>query len=60
MVAAGLVIMLLGFLLSLFSLTLASGNGGRLILVLLGLAVSLFGLIGVLNRAYLNNAIWKK
>jgi len=30
------------------------------VVVLLGLAVSLFGIIGVLNKAYLKNAIWKK
>jgi hypothetical protein len=33
---------------------------GRLVLVLLGLAVSLFGIIGLLNKHYLKNAIWKK
>jgi hypothetical protein len=29
-------------------------------MVLVGLAVSLFGIMGVLNKAYLKNAIWKK
>jgi hypothetical protein len=29
-------------------------------MVLVGLAVSLIGIIGVLNRAYLRNAIWRK
>jgi hypothetical protein len=29
-------------------------------LVLAGIAISLFGLIGVLNRAYLKNALWKR
>jgi len=37
-----------------------SSNGARLAVVVLGLAVSLFGIMGVLNRAYLKNAIWKK
>lgn len=60
MVAAGLLITLLGFVLSVLSLTLASGAGSRLIIVLLGLAVSLFGIIGVLNPAYVKNAVWKR
>jgi len=29
-------------------------------MVLVGLAVSLFGIMGVLNKAYLKNANWKK
>jgi uncharacterized membrane protein YgaE (UPF0421/DUF939 family) len=60
MVAVGLLIMLAGFLLSLLSLTLASALGVRMVLVLVGLAITLFGLIGVLNRAYLKNPIWKR
>ncbi len=60
MVAAGLLIMLAGFLLSLLSLTLASAVGVRMALVLLGIAITLFGLIGVLNRAYLKNPLWKR
>ncbi len=60
MVAVGLLIMLAGFLLSLLSLTLASSVSARMALVLVGLAITLFGLIGVLNRAYLKNPIWKR
>jgi hypothetical protein len=41
-------------------LTLASSVTGRLVLVLLGLAVSLFGILGLLNRAYVKRAIWKQ
>ena len=60
MILIGLLITLLGFVISVLSLTLTSSVGGRLALVLFGLAVSLFGIIGVLNKAYLKNAIWKK
>ena len=59
MVVVGLLIMLAGFLLSLLSLTVASTVGARMALVLAGIAITLFGLIGVLNRAYLKNALWK-
>jgi hypothetical protein len=60
MVAIGLLITVLGFLLSLFSLSLASSAGARLGLVLAGIVVSLIGIIGVLNPAYVKNAIWKR
>ncbi len=59
-ILVGLLVTFVGFLLSLFSLTLASSVGGRLVLVLLGIAVTLFGIMGLLNTHYLKNAIWKK
>jgi len=60
MVLAGIVITLLGFLISVLSLGMTSGVGARMALVLIGLAVSFTGIIGVINRAYLKNAIWRK
>ena len=60
MILAGLIITLLGFLISVFSLSLSSSASGRLVIVLVGLAVSLTGIIGVINRAYMKNAIWRK
>lgn len=60
MIFTGLAVVLLGFLISLASLGIASGTGVRLALVLVGIAVSLTGIIGVLNRAYLSKAIWRK
>ena len=60
MVIAGLVVTLLGFLISVASLTLTTSVGGRMGIVLAGLAISLFGIIGLINRAYLKNPIWKK
>ena len=60
MVALGLVVTLLGFLLSVASLGMASSVNARMIMVLAGIAVSLFGIIGLINPAFLKNAIWKK
>jgi cytochrome c biogenesis protein CcdA len=60
MIAAGVLITLLGFLISVVSLGFTSNVNVRLIIVLAGIAVSLFGIIGILNRHYLNHAIWKK
>ena len=60
MVFGGIVITLLGFLIAASSVGITSGVGGRLILVLIGIAISLAGIMGVLNQAYLKDAIWKK
>ena len=51
---------MLGFVISLLSLGMTSSVNGRMMMVLIGLAVSLFGIIGVINRRYLKNAIWRK
>jgi len=56
----GIGVVVLGFVISLLSLGMASTVNGRLVMVLLGLAVSLFGIIGVINRAFLKNPIWKR
>jgi hypothetical protein len=60
MVVVGIVVTLLGFALSVASLGMAASVGGRLIMTLLGIGISLFGIIGLLNPAYMKNAIWKK
>ena len=60
MILAGVVITLLGFLISVMSVALTASVGGRMAVVTAGLAISLFGVLGVLNRAYLRNAIWKR
>ena len=60
MALAGIIITLLGFLISVFSLSATSSTPGRLVIVLIGLAVILVGIIGVLNQAYMKNAIWRK
>ena len=60
MIVAGIVITLLGFLIAVGSLGATASVGGRMAMVVIGLAVSLGGIIGVLNRAYLSKAIWRK
>ena len=60
MVFAGIVVTVAGFVISLLSLSMASGVNARLVIVLLGIAVSLFGILGMINGAYLKNAIWRK
>jgi hypothetical protein len=60
MILVGLLVTLLGFVLSVLSLAITSSVGGRLVIVLVGFGLSLFGILGILNRAYMKNAIWKK
>jgi hypothetical protein len=56
----GVVVTLLGFLVAVASLGITSSVGGRMGLVLAGIAISLIGIVGVLNRAFLSKAIWRK
>jgi hypothetical protein len=60
MILIGLLVTFLGFALSVLSLVITTSVGGRLVIVLLGIALSLFGILGLLNKHYLKNAIWKK
>ncbi len=60
MIWVGIALTVLGFVISLLSLGMASTSSGRLLMVLAGLAVSLFGIVGVINRTYLKNPIWKR
>jgi hypothetical protein len=57
---AGLIVTLLGFIISVASLGMSSSVGGRMVIVLIGLAVSLGGIIGLINPAYQKKAAWRK
>jgi hypothetical protein len=60
MIFLGILITLLGFAISFLSLGMTQSVNGRMVMVLVGIAVSLIGIFGVLNRAFLKNAIWRK
>ncbi len=60
MVLLGILVTFVGFLISFLSLGMTSSLNGRLAMVLIGLAVSLTGIIGVINRAFMKNANWRK
>jgi len=60
MAIAGLIVTLLGFVIAVLSLGITSSTGARMGIVLAGIVVSLFGIIGLLNPAYLKNVIWRK
>jgi len=48
-----------GWVITLFGMHLTDGTTGRIILALVGIAVSLAGMIFVLPAAFNKNAIWK-
>jgi len=60
MIYAGILVTLLGFIIAVLSVGFTTSVTARLVIVLIGLAVSLFGIMGVINKAYLKNAIWRK
>jgi hypothetical protein len=57
---AGLIVTFLGFIIAVASLGMSSSVGGRMVMVLIGLAVSLAGIIGLINPAFQKNAAWRK
>jgi hypothetical protein len=60
MALVGLVITFVGFLLAAASVGISSSTTVRLILVLIGIGMSLAGIMGPINQAYQKNAVWKR
>ena len=56
----GVIITFAGFLLAAASVGITSSTTGRLGAVVVGIVISLIGIMGVLNPAYQKNAVWKK
>ena len=57
---AGLAIILAGWSLAVGGLFITTSNLGRAIIACAGIAISLFGNLGVLNSYYLARANWKR
>ena len=55
----GVLVAILGWLIVLFGLHIASGVGGRMATTIVGMIVSLVGVLGILPAACNKNAIWK-
>ena len=56
----GVAIVLAGWAISVGGLLVTSSNMARAIIACVGIGVSIFGILGVLNNYYLARAIWKK
>ena len=57
---AGLGLILGGWVLAMSGLFVTQSNAVRIVLASVGIAVSVYGNLGVLNKYYLDRAIWKK
>jgi hypothetical protein len=60
MTLAGVAVTLLGFLIAVFSLSMSQDVNVRLVIVIVGILVSLGGIIGLINPAAMKNAVWRK
>jgi hypothetical protein len=60
MAFVGVVVTLVGFLLAAGSVGLTAANSARLVIVLVGIAISLGGIFGILNPAYQKDVVWKR
>ena len=56
---AGVITIVVGWLLATVVALQIGSLRGKLALVIVGIAVILFGLIGLLNKAHVKTAIWK-
>ena len=56
----GIACVLAGWVVAVAGLFLTTSPTGRIIIACLGIALSLYGSLGVLNGYYLSRAIWKK
>jgi uncharacterized membrane protein len=56
----GLLMAVAGWLLPVFGLALTESTAARLVLSVVGLGICVVGILGVLNPAYVKDAIWKK
>jgi hypothetical protein len=56
----GILLAVAGWLLPVIGLSMTASTGARLFLCVLGLGITLTGIIGVLNKAHLKEAIWKQ
>jgi hypothetical protein len=60
MLIAGIAVTVLGFLLAVLSLGITASTNGRLAMVLMGLVLCLYGILGLINRAFQKNAVWRR
>ena len=56
----GVLCVLGGWVVAVSGLYLTASNGGRMVIACLGIAISLYGSLGILNGHYLERAIWKR
>ena len=60
MTFVGLAVTFLGFVIAFISLGVTDSTAVRMGMVLAGIAVSLFGIMGLINPAYQKDVVWKR
>jgi hypothetical protein len=60
MALVGLLVTFGGFVLAAASVGISTSTGVRLGLVIVAIAISLFGIMGMINPAYAKDAVWKR
>ena len=56
----GVLLAMVGWLIPVIALTYTQSLGTRFVLAIVGIAISLVGILFVLNQAHLKNVIWKQ
>ena len=56
----GLLVTICGWLLAMAGMIVTSSLTGRFIFAIVGIAVCIFGILGLLNPAHQKEAVWKK
>lgn len=56
----GVLLALFGWLLPVVALNMTSSTGARMFLCILGIGISLFAILGLLNRSHQKEAVWKQ
>ena len=51
---------LFGWLLPVVALNMTSSTGSRMFLCILGIGITLFAILGLLNKAHQKEAVWKQ
>ncbi len=55
----GLLLIIAGWIVAVVGPLITPSTSGRMALALIGIALSIFGILGVLNKAHLKHALWK-
>ncbi len=56
----GVLLAIFGWLLPVVGLTMTSSTGARMVICIVGIGITLFGILSVLNKAHLKTAVWKQ
>jgi hypothetical protein len=56
----GVLLAVVGWLLPVVGLTMTSSTGVRMFVCLLGIGITLFAILSLLNNAHMKTAVWKQ